>query len=56
MDEKNVEQQTDDDKRYIDAAGRVLGKMYAEVFLGMVEGGMTREEALDLMRSYVLRR
>jgi hypothetical protein len=41
------------DKVYADEAQRALGRMFALTFIGMIEGGMTRTEALTALCSYV---
>jgi hypothetical protein len=41
-----------DDKSYAEAGPRALGRMFAEMLSGMIEGGMTREEALEILKEY----
>lgn len=41
------------DQSYIQAAARTLGDSWAVIFRAMVEGGMERGEALEVLREYV---
>ena len=41
-----------DDKAYPAAAAKALGRMYGEMFVGMIEAGMSREEALEVAVEY----
>jgi len=41
-----------DDKAYPAAAAKALGRMWGEMFVGMVEAGMTREEAMEVTVEY----
>lgn len=43
-----------DDKAYADVAPAAIGRMWAEMLKGMVEGGMTRAEALQVLQVYVV--
>ena len=37
------------DKTYTAAVGRALGRFYADIFKGMVAGGMERSEATEVI-------
>jgi hypothetical protein len=41
-----------EDRSYAEAATTALGKSIAGIFTGLIEGGMTREEALEVVRDY----
>ena len=41
------------DKAYTEASMKAMGRAFAEIFLGLIEGGMTREEALEVICAYV---
>jgi predicted DNA-binding protein with PD1-like motif len=41
-----------DDKAYHDAAHLTIGNALAAMFAGLVGGGMTREEALEVVVAY----
>jgi hypothetical protein len=42
------------DQTYIGASGVAFGRAVATIFLGMVEGGMTRQEALEAIKAYLM--
>lgn len=41
-----------EDRSYVEATGRALGASLAGMMAGMVDGGMTREEALEIVKDY----
>jgi hypothetical protein len=41
-----------DDKTYSQAASRTIGNMFAEIYLGMLEKGMERTDALMVTIEY----
>jgi hypothetical protein len=43
----------DTDKTYMDASSLTLGKAIGAIFTGLIEGGLTREEALEVIKTYV---
>jgi hypothetical protein len=42
-----------DDKAYSIEAPRSLGRFVGDMFAGMVEAGMSRKEALEVVNSYL---
>lgn len=43
---------SDNDKTYLQMAAGAMGSIFADIFKGMVAGGMTRTEALTVLIAY----
>lgn len=44
----------DHDQSYSEAKGKSLGVMFAAMFAGMIEKGMTPGDALEVVKSYAM--
>ena len=43
-----------DDKSYADATPRAMGRLFGELWQGLVESGVPTEQATDIVCSYAL--
>ena len=43
----------ENDRSYTDATSTALGRAIGQMFQGLIETGMTRDEALEVVKTYV---